>query len=336
MSPRPALVVLVALLSVCSFVLLVRAESAETALSVVSLPASADCFIDSGRPNENLDGAGVLYVASDINKSTLHTLLRFDLANLGGVHVVSATLHLYPGQSMQGPGNRDVQMANLLNPWEQAKVTWNTRPDTGKPYLQRTVTSTPGWKAWDVTELVLAWLTPGGPNHGLAILPVTTGSWLRSYAERSPQHSLGPYLMVTYTLTTPTPTRTQTRTPTATATRTRTASPSPSATPTATLLPTKTSSSTPTNTRIPTPTATSIQQPTVTQQPTPSPTVTGEPMPVPDLVVTDIWLEGTLVCYQVLNQGEGAAAAEHITHLLVQGQLVGQDLIGESLKPGQR
>ena len=337
MSPRPALVVvLVALLSVCSFVLLVRAESAETALSVVSLPASADCFIDSGRPNENLDGAGVLYVASDINKSTLHTLLRFDLANLGGVHVVSATLHLYPGQSMQGPGNRDVQMANLLNPWEQAKVTWNTRPDTGKPYLQRTVTSTPGWKAWDVTELVLAWLTPGGSNYGLAISPVTTGSWLRSYAERSPQHSLGPYLMVTYTLTTPTPTRTQTRTPTATATRTRTASPSPSATPTATLLPTKTSSSTPTNTRIPTPTATSIQQPTVTQQPTPSPTVTGEPMPVPDLVITDIWLEGTLVCYQVLNQGEGAAPAGHITHLLVQGQLVGQDLIGESLKPGQR
>ena len=168
MRPRPALIVgLVPVLSACVFALVVRAQAVASVASVATFIAASDCFVDSAQPNAAFDATGTLYVARAVDKSMRHTLLRFDLANLGQAHVVSATQHLHASQTMQGPGDRDLQLERIAAAWPEAQTTWNIRPSTDKPFLQCTVDSSPGWKAFEVTELVAAWLAPGAANHGL-------------------------------------------------------------------------------------------------------------------------------------------------------------------------
>ncbi|HBY95325.1 MAG TPA: hypothetical protein DEP84_15465, partial [Chloroflexi bacterium] len=111
---------------------------------------------------------------------------------------------------------------------------------------------------------------------------------------------------------TPTPTATVTRTPTRTAT--------PTATPTAP----RTATATPTPTGIP------------SNTPTPTPTATTPAGFLPDLTITDVWHEGEIIYYQVMNIGEGTAAAGHITALYVDGAERGGSVVEADLSPGER
>ncbi|MBM4429796.1 MAG: DNRLRE domain-containing protein, partial [Chloroflexi bacterium] len=151
---------------------------------------------------------------------------------------------------------------------------------------------------------------------------------------------------------TPTATRTATATQTATPTRTATATASPLPTATGTKTPSATSTPTATRTHTPTPTGTTTPLPTATptgthiptQTPTHTPSATASATPTatlpleerPDLVVTDVWSEGSLICYQLYNQGKGPAHAGHLTRLLVDGNAQAADFLDVLLLPSQR
>lgn len=321
----------------------VLAQSPQSAAAVTTLLATSDVYVDSCRPDENFDTQGTLFVANDYSKCDQHTLIRFDLSNLTNVsNVRGATLRLYLLQSFLGSGTRDFDIGRASAAWSEAKVTWNGSPAGLKPLLLRSVDDGVGWRAFDVTELVAVWLVEGLPNDGLILTPNSTGSWMRSFFERSTLHDYGAQLVVTYTLETATPTPSATPsathspmpTPTATGTATPTASPVATATPSSTA----TATSLPTKTQVPTPsyTPTATSQPTATELPTASPTPTATPEFLPDLVITDLWSEGGVVCYQLQNVGQASAAAGHVTRLDVNGQGVAEDAIGVSLKPMER
>ncbi len=85
----------------------------------------------------------------------------------------------------------------------------------------------------------------------------------------------------------------------------------------------------------PTPTPTPTSTPTVT--PSPTPTVTPTPTAYPDLNVTGIWLQQGQICYQIWNRGWAPAYAPHTSALVIDGQVVAQDTIGnQSIQARER
>ncbi len=56
----------------------------------------------------------------------------------------------------------------------------------------------------------------------------------------------------------------------------------------------------------------------------------------PDLIITDLWLDGDTIHYQIQNVGTLGCSASHMTGLKVNGQGHDGDYIQQSLAPGQR
>jgi len=56
----------------------------------------------------------------------------------------------------------------------------------------------------------------------------------------------------------------------------------------------------------------------------------------PDLVVNDVWKEGSDICYQIENVGSAPAPADHSTALHVDGAQVTSQTVGVELEPGVR
>jgi len=56
----------------------------------------------------------------------------------------------------------------------------------------------------------------------------------------------------------------------------------------------------------------------------------------PDLVINDLWNEGTAICYQIMNVGSGAAPTGHVTALIVDGSDVFTNSVEMELGPDQR
>ena len=56
----------------------------------------------------------------------------------------------------------------------------------------------------------------------------------------------------------------------------------------------------------------------------------------PDLIITDIWIDGSRIYYQIQNVGSLACYSQHSTSLLIDGQYRSEDVITETMEPGQR
>jgi len=86
----------------------------------------------------------------------------------------------------------------------------------------------------------------------------------------------------------------------------------------------------------PTPTATSTPATTPTSTATSTPTSTALPAERPDLIVTDIWQQEALICFQIQNIGDALAPAGHRAVLLVDGAAVADLQVATDLAPGER
>ena len=56
----------------------------------------------------------------------------------------------------------------------------------------------------------------------------------------------------------------------------------------------------------------------------------------PDLIITDLWPDGNRIHYQIQNIGDTDCLWPHATTLLIDGQYRTKDVIGETIKAGQR
>jgi len=100
----------------------------------------------------------------------------------------------------------------------------------------------------------------------------------------------------------------------------------------ATATPTPTSTGVPpTHTPTPTPTATGVPP---THSPTPTPTQTSGPEELPDLVITNVWNEDHLICYEIENIGNAEAPGGHYAVLFVDGGYAAESWVGVDLPPG--
>lgn len=251
----------------------------EAPSEILTVYADADATTKSWEPDTNFGSDTRLqlhYSIVDTPRGAF-ALVHFDVSSIPANAVVdSAVMNLYLWSSA-GASSVWVGMYDVYQSWNEATVTWNTRPNaqTGPFVLGQTVDSTPGWKSWPVTNWVNYWRT--NPNYGMELRGPISGD--PSYFERNFGSSEGrvyqPHITVTYHIPTPTPTRTSTstvtRTPTPTATATRRPTATSTWTVTATRRPTATSTSMPTVTCTPSATASPTRTSTATGTRTPTP-----------------------------------------------------------------
>jgi len=246
------------------------APSANYTASVVQ-----DSWVDANQPDANFGGDAGLHVGLVMDPASgklgeRQALVQFDLSGLPkGATVVAATLQLYQ-TAASGSDAYQVEPDAAFAEWQEATVAWNNRPpnpNLGDPAIM--LDYAPGWKQWDVTQIVRNWSSGQVANFGFVLVgvnPVGTPPSERVFNSRNATANW-PTLVIAYeggaTATfTASPTATRTRTPTATATRTAMAT----ATRTSTTTATRTATATASPTRTATPTATSVA-------PTPTPTL---------------------------------------------------------------
>ncbi len=142
--------------------------------TVVELPAIADAYIASGRPDDN-KGSGPLYLGySDDGSDSFgaqRILLRFnvdsipDTANINDARV---RLYLF-GARPSDDGDMRTVMRRLDSEWDEFLVTWNTEPAWAAVRDDTFVGSTPQFYEWEITDLVESWVAGEFPNYGIEI-----------------------------------------------------------------------------------------------------------------------------------------------------------------------
>jgi len=148
------------------------AQAAPTA-QTVTLFAQADAMVDANLPTSNF-GAGSLGVASN-NQS----YVWFDISNLpANATIDSAILQLMPADIV-GQGPHVVGAARVQALWDEATVTWDSKPAVGTPAVFATVT-TYTVQSWDVTTAVQQTHAGNLQNYGIALLSNTAGVWFHS------------------------------------------------------------------------------------------------------------------------------------------------------------
>jgi len=259
-------------------------------LASITLTPVADAYVSQAQPATNFNNAANWLVQRDSMLRERYPLLKFDLSAIPeGSEVSSAELGMYLGTATGQPVV-ELAVERITFTWNQATVTWNSRPPTQGRWATLDVGNSPGWRNFDVRVLTNNWVRGSLPNHGVVVRGPEDVEFLRAFASTGGNK---PRLVVIYQPPTPTATTTATGTPspTATGTPTPTATATPSATATGTPTPTATGTSTPTTTGSPTASATGMASaspsatsatgvapsPTSTPTPTATPTVTPTP-----------------------------------------------------------
>jgi hypothetical protein len=175
--------------------------------TVLELPAIADTYIASARPNQNF-GADSLFLGYNLfgdNYGAQRILIRFDIAsNLpAGAVVNSARLRLR--LAFASPDN-DAPMGTVLrrlaSAWSESTVTWNSEPQWTDVDDRTSVGTTQDWYEWNVGPEVQAWVD-GTPNHGLELIgDERIQQRERAFYSRETATAFFPRLVVDYTVQT--------------------------------------------------------------------------------------------------------------------------------------
>lgn len=174
--------------------------------TVILLPAVADTYIASARPNENF-GADALYLGYNLagpnNYGAQRLLLRFDVDTFvpDGAVIHSAALSMR--LSFSSPAD-DVPMGTVLrrlaSPWSEFGATWNGEPTWTPVDSTADVGSSLTWYEWDMTELVTNWAQNVYPNDGLEIIgDETIQQRERAFYSRETTTDFYPRLIIDYT-----------------------------------------------------------------------------------------------------------------------------------------
>jgi hypothetical protein len=247
------------------------ARPAAGAASTVTLYPTADAYVNEALPSNNYNSATLWPVARSAAGQERYTLLQFDLSSIPANSVIdSAELRMWL-DTATGPPTVSVGVARVSIAWNEATVTWNTRPpdqccwgtlDVGQPSTD--------YQVWDIRTLVNNWVRGNFQNRGIAVHGPASGEFERLFTATGGRR---PRLVVQYVPPTPTVTPSPSASATATSPPSPTSSTTPTRTATATptitaLPPTRTATATPTITALP-PTATASSTRTATTTPTP-------------------------------------------------------------------
>ena len=156
-----------------------RVQSVELSLTCVTIQTGgtgsiADAYVRSGTPNVNF-GAAMNLLVGTMSGATHGPLLLPDVSSIPSNAIVQqSTLTLLRNASV---GLGPITSHEVLGPWTELGVTWNTRPATN-PAALSSVAIIPGPTSslsLDLTALTQAWVSGASVNHGVW-LAVATGA----------------------------------------------------------------------------------------------------------------------------------------------------------------
>lgn len=194
------------------------------------LYATNDTYINELAPTMNEGMVQNFHIAPN---DTVATLLKFDLSGIPkGTYVDSATLELLVGH-ISGTSGQSVVAYKVLRNWKEYEATWNiaeTGTNWGTAGCQNTTTDRSSassgtatesngvgsWLSFDVTTLVLDWVTTPTSNHGVVLRASGAEMARLDFYSRESEHAPRLTLYLTYDIPqhTPTPRPTYTPTPT--------------------------------------------------------------------------------------------------------------------------
>ena len=206
-----------------------------------------DAYLYRYYPTNNYGASPNMYLHIDnINGEVRGFVMNWTNLGLPANAIVhQAKLRLYQW-GHQGNSTLRAETYLLNRPFNEAEVSWNAASNgamwaavgangipadrSGTPASTTTITPGTGWREFDLTWIVRAWLANPSAWYGLkmhAAGNATDATVAYFYTSDQPDPSLRPKLEIVYSIPTPTPTATPspTRTPTATRTRTPTRTP---------------------------------------------------------------------------------------------------------------
>ncbi len=181
--------------------------SAAAVRTVVELPAIADSYIASARPDQNF-GSDSLYLGySQLGDGfgAQRLLIRFDIANNIPANATINSAQLRLRLAFASP-TEDAAMPTVLrrlaSHWNESTVTWNREPSWTDIDDRASVGSALDWYEWEVREQVAGWVT-GTPNHGVEIIgDERVQQRERAFYSRETNTNFFPRLVVDYTVVT--------------------------------------------------------------------------------------------------------------------------------------
>lgn len=175
--------------------------------TVLELPASADAYLASNRPNDNFgagDGLFLGYSSGGLDFGAERILLRFDVPGSipPNAQINDARIRLFLDfTNPAGDPPMDTVLRRLASDWSESGVTWNSEPEWGGVRASLTVGSSRGWYEWEVTSLVSGWLKGNYPNYGVEIIgDERVRLRERAFFARKSSTIFYPRLQVDYTL----------------------------------------------------------------------------------------------------------------------------------------
>jgi cysteine-rich repeat protein len=135
--------------------------------------ATADAMIRtraaSADASTSYGAASGLFTFGSSFGTVARSLLAFDLAAIpSGASIVSA--HLHVRMVDQAGVAFSVQVREVLAPWDEATVTWNSQPALGSAVEASLGYQGYTWWRFDVTALVTRWVSTPAGNHGLGLV----------------------------------------------------------------------------------------------------------------------------------------------------------------------
>lgn len=172
--------------------------------TVIEVPAAADAYIASGRPDQNFGDRNLfLGYSLDDAYGAQRMLLRFDLGSIPSNAVVQdARLRLY---LIYGTPAGDAPMGTIVrrlaSTWGEQTVTWNTEPTWASIRDESSVGTTAGWYEWTITDLTTAWVQETLANQGVEVEgDETVQQRERAFYSRETTTAFYPRLTVTYSV----------------------------------------------------------------------------------------------------------------------------------------
>ncbi len=175
--------------------------------TVVELPAIADSYIASARPNQNF-GSDSLFLGYNFfgdNFGAQRLLVRFDIAGNLPENAIINDARLRLRLSFASPTNdapMNTVLRRLASDWSETGVTWNSEPEWTAVDDRTRVGSAPDWYEWNVGPEVQLWVD-GTPNYGVEIIgDERVQQRERAFYSRETNTNFFPRLVVDYTVQT--------------------------------------------------------------------------------------------------------------------------------------
>lgn len=150
-------------------------SSAESAIrTIVEIPAIADTYIASERPNESFGGDALFLGFNQFGDryGAQRILLRFNVDSIpDNARIRSAQIRLrlsFSSPDTDAPMRTVIR--RLASDWSEFDVTWNSEPSWASVRDSSFIDSTPSYYEWEVPDLVQGWVDNSFPNFGVEII----------------------------------------------------------------------------------------------------------------------------------------------------------------------